>query len=293
MINAPRAVSSTRYLARRRTRNDAFTSQTLGQHDRPTEAWLPQLPSGDPAPDDRTARCRGGSSRLQAVRASVTIRPSFSRGAAFRCYSASTPEALSPISCWLDGATLRLHKVLSTPEDPAAAIIQGIAELGLIDDVARGAVTIVHGSTVATNAALEGNGARTAYVTNRGFTDVLRIARQARSRTLPAHARSTPRPCRARIVHRHRRAYRAHRRGHRDADSGGPRDAATPDHRAEARSGRNQPAVQLCRRHQRARDRGGDRGSCVRLSLLRSTARVQGVRTWHRDLAERVARPGR
>ena len=39
----------------------------------------------------------------------------------------------------------------------------------------------MHGSTVATNATLEGKGARTLYVTNRGFTDVLRIARQART----------------------------------------------------------------------------------------------------------------
>ena len=51
---------------------------------------------------------------------------------------------------------LRLHKVLSTPEDPSAAIEQGIAELGLSRHVAAGRITIIHGSTVATNAALEG-----------------------------------------------------------------------------------------------------------------------------------------
>ena len=33
---------------------------------------------------------------------------------------------------------LRLHKVLSTPEDPSAAIEQGIAELGLSRHVAAG-----------------------------------------------------------------------------------------------------------------------------------------------------------
>jgi N-methylhydantoinase A len=93
-----------------------------------------------------------------------------------------------------DGATLRLHKVLSTPDDPSAAIQQGIAELGLSDDVAGGRVTIVHGSTVATNAALEGKGARTAYVTNRGFTDVLRIGRQARRDLYALAPRATPDP---------------------------------------------------------------------------------------------------
>lgn len=81
----------------------------------------------------------------------------------------------------LDDGGLRLHKVVSTPEDPSLAIRQGITELGLDADVSTGRVTIVHGSTVATNAALEGKGVRTAYVTNRGFTDVLRIGRQARS----------------------------------------------------------------------------------------------------------------
>ncbi len=80
----------------------------------------------------------------------------------------------------LDDGGLRLHKVVSTPEDPSLAIRRGITELGLDAEVSAGRVTIVHGSTVATNAALEGKGVRTAYVTNRGFTDVLRIGRQAR-----------------------------------------------------------------------------------------------------------------
>ncbi|MCX7064930.1 MAG: hydantoinase/oxoprolinase family protein, partial [Proteobacteria bacterium] len=95
-----------------------------------------------------------------------------------------------------DGTSLRLHKVLSTPDDPSRAVQQGIADLGLAPDVASGHVTIVHGTTVATNAALEGKGARTAYVTNRGFTDILRIGRQARvglySLTPQAHADPIP-----------------------------------------------------------------------------------------------------
>jgi N-methylhydantoinase A len=90
----------------------------------------------------------------------------------------------------LDGARLQLHKVVSTPEDPSLAIRRGITDLGLDDDVAAGRVIIVHGSTVATNAALEGKGVRTAY-DNRGFTDVLRIGRQAR-RDLYSLAPSAP-----------------------------------------------------------------------------------------------------
>jgi len=67
----------------------------------------------------------------------------------------------------------------SSPADPSRAILQGI----------RRAVTgaallqhaeVVHGSTVATNALLERKTARIAFVTNRGFEDLLEIGRQAR-----------------------------------------------------------------------------------------------------------------
>ncbi|MEN8175274.1 MAG: hydantoinase/oxoprolinase family protein, partial [Pseudomonadota bacterium] len=69
-----------------------------------------------------------------------------------------------------------VHKVLSTPEAPERAILQGIADMGLDPQGLR----VVHGSTVATNAVLEGKGVRTAFVTNRGFADLLTIGRQAR-----------------------------------------------------------------------------------------------------------------
>ncbi|MGE0485095.1 MAG: hydantoinase/oxoprolinase family protein [Gammaproteobacteria bacterium] len=71
---------------------------------------------------------------------------------------------------------LRVHKELSTPAAPEQAILAGLAALG----VERARSRIVHGSTVATNALLEGKGARTVFVTNHGFTDTLTIGRQAR-----------------------------------------------------------------------------------------------------------------
>ncbi|MCG6968922.1 MAG: hydantoinase/oxoprolinase family protein [Gammaproteobacteria bacterium] len=74
---------------------------------------------------------------------------------------------------------LSIHKVLSTPAAPEQAILQGIAELGL-HQLQGEEVYIIHGSTVATNAVLEGKGVRTAYITNRGLGDVLTIGRQAR-----------------------------------------------------------------------------------------------------------------
>lgn len=77
---------------------------------------------------------------------------------------------------WFDGERLGIHKVLSTPQAPEQAMLQGIRELGLQGE----SFYLVHGSTVATNAVLEGKGVRTAYVTNYGLGDVLTIGRQAR-----------------------------------------------------------------------------------------------------------------
>ncbi len=79
-----------------------------------------------------------------------------------------------------DGESLKVHKVLSTPDSPERAILQGVDELGLNTPEMLANLIVVHGSTVATNAALEGKGVRTAYITNFGLADVLTIGRQNR-----------------------------------------------------------------------------------------------------------------
>jgi N-methylhydantoinase A len=71
------------------------------------------------------------------------------------------------------------HKVLSTPQAPELAILQGVMELGLQHNTIDN-LYIVHGSTVATNAVLEGKGVRCAFITNRGLRDMLTIGRQTR-----------------------------------------------------------------------------------------------------------------
>ena len=86
--------------------------------------------------------------------------------------------------------TLRVHKVLSTPHAPEAAILQGIRELGL--EHVR--LQLVHGSTVATNAVLEGKGVRTLYVANRGFGDLLTIGRQQRAELYELQPDAVPPP---------------------------------------------------------------------------------------------------
>ena len=75
----------------------------------------------------------------------------------------------------LEDGQLKVHKLPSTPDDPSRGILQGVAETGVKE------ADFVHGSTVATNALLEGKGARTALVTTLGFEDVLEIGRQART----------------------------------------------------------------------------------------------------------------
>ena len=76
---------------------------------------------------------------------------------------------------------LRSHKELSTPGDPAQAVLSGLERLGVFQpgDPAR-SMMILHGSTVATNALLERKGARTALIATVGFRDMLQIGRQNR-----------------------------------------------------------------------------------------------------------------
>ncbi len=74
-----------------------------------------------------------------------------------------------------DGRRVRTLKLLSTPSNPALAILQGLEE---ITDGRE--CDLRHGSTVATNALLERKGAGTALITTAGFEDVLEIGRQNR-----------------------------------------------------------------------------------------------------------------
>jgi N-methylhydantoinase A len=76
----------------------------------------------------------------------------------------------------VDGDGFAVLKRASTPTDPAQAVVEG---LGALDPGASAAVA--HGTTVATNALLERHGARTAFITTRGFGDMLALGRGERS----------------------------------------------------------------------------------------------------------------
>lgn len=73
----------------------------------------------------------------------------------------------------VDESGVRRFKVPSTPTDPAIATILGCSGFAAGFD-------LCHGTTVATNAILEGKTARTGLVVNEGFRDLLSLGRQSR-----------------------------------------------------------------------------------------------------------------
>ncbi|MDH3215036.1 MAG: hydantoinase/oxoprolinase family protein [Candidatus Krumholzibacteria bacterium] len=88
-----------------------------------------------------------------------------------------------------------IHKTLSTPEDPSIGVLNGIHDLAKIIDLTTDGLigridTIVHGTTVATNALLTSRGARTALVTTRGFRDGLEMRRGIREEQYNNHYRN-------------------------------------------------------------------------------------------------------
>lgn len=89
-----------------------------------------------------------------------------------------------------DGDHVIAFKVPSSSQAPAQGVIDGLRTF------TTGALvsSVIHGTTVATNAVLERRGAKTALITTRGFRDVLEIARQMRENLydLRDHGRAEP-----------------------------------------------------------------------------------------------------
>ncbi|HVP39874.1 MAG TPA: hydantoinase/oxoprolinase family protein [Candidatus Saccharimonadales bacterium] len=74
-----------------------------------------------------------------------------------------------------DGRRLTRFKLPSTPDDPSQAVLEGVARA-----LGARAGTVLHGTTVATNALLTRRGGKVALLATAGFEDVLEIGRQAR-----------------------------------------------------------------------------------------------------------------
>jgi N-methylhydantoinase A len=86
-----------------------------------------------------------------------------------------------------EGRPNRIYKVLSTPDDPSIAVINGLSELAAergstLREFLHRVDIIVHGTTVTTNAVLTGHTAKTALLTTSGFRDALEMRRGIRER---------------------------------------------------------------------------------------------------------------
>jgi N-methylhydantoinase A len=77
-----------------------------------------------------------------------------------------------------DAGKLESFKLRSNLASPASVVLEGLRRVVSRKDAKR--AEVVHGSTVATNALLERKGAKTAFVTTRGFEDLIAIGRQNR-----------------------------------------------------------------------------------------------------------------
>ena len=90
-----------------------------------------------------------------------------------------------------------IHKTLSTPGDPSVGVLSGIRDLSEmigfnLTDFIDKVETIVHGTTVATNALLTLKGAKTALITTMGFRDGLEMRRGIREEQYNNHYRNVP-----------------------------------------------------------------------------------------------------
>lgn len=74
-----------------------------------------------------------------------------------------------------------INKVPTTLEDPSRGVVQGIIELCDKEGINKEEINhVFHGTTIATNAILEFDGAKTGMITTKGFRDILHIGRHQR-----------------------------------------------------------------------------------------------------------------
>lgn len=80
-----------------------------------------------------------------------------------------------------------IFKSLTTPKNPSVGVANGLNEIAAftkkdLNEFLNGVELIVHGTTITTNAALTRNGVKTAFITTKGFRDVLNMRRGLRGR---------------------------------------------------------------------------------------------------------------
>jgi N-methylhydantoinase A/oxoprolinase/acetone carboxylase beta subunit len=74
-----------------------------------------------------------------------------------------------------------IHKVPTTPHDPSEGVLQGIVEICTAQGIDQSQIDhVLHGTTIATNAVLEQNGAVAGMITSAGYRDIVHIGRHQR-----------------------------------------------------------------------------------------------------------------
>jgi N-methylhydantoinase A len=84
-----------------------------------------------------------------------------------------------------DEGSSEIYKVLSTPDDPSIGLMEGLAEMAKARNISlkefiKYVETVVHGTTVTTNAVLTRRGAKTGLLTTKGLRDALEMRRGIR-----------------------------------------------------------------------------------------------------------------
>ena len=74
-----------------------------------------------------------------------------------------------------------IHKVPTTPDDPSDGVSPAISGLYERPNIAPTEINhLLHGTTIATNAILQHDGAKTGMITTRNYRDILHIGRHQR-----------------------------------------------------------------------------------------------------------------
>ena len=214
--------------------------------------------------------------------------------------SGSTSEGRSRTSSWpTRQGQARVYKAPTTPDDPTIGFFAGLERAAEDLDLELGALlgqvdTIVHGTTITTNAVLTGNGATTGFVTTKGFRDVLNMRRGLKARQFDKYAPPPP------LVPRHRIQVVEERITLDGAvmtplQRGGRPRRGERAARGAGRRGRGLLPVVVPQPRARAADRrdpaGGAAGR-LRLALDRGAAADPRLRAPFDDRAERLRRPG-
>ena len=164
----------------------------------------------------------------------ATLRLGFDIGGTFTDFVLTGPA----------GGQLRLHKRLTTPEDPAIGALEGVRHVlaahgASLADVAE----VVHGTTLVTNTVIERKGARLGLLTTAGFRDVLEAGTEQRYDIYDLFLRF-PEP----LAPRHRRLEVAERID-RDGAVVTPLDEASVRRAARALRDMGAEAVAICFLH--------------------------------------------